>query len=241
MKEVYYGIIEASYPPDSPQNQNKNEYEYTVSIEYENASVVPVEHVVRSDEFGAFDDHNSVTLLTGQRVIVLCPRARIMSAIIIGAIRCYSKPMDSSKGHYWLRRFNQIENEITEGGKWKLRSDNGPFMELWRKRIILDNSLGESITLDGDSNTLQINARSLNIVVNGNAVMTASGNTTINAAEANINATGNANIKCKIAKIDADKAEICGAEGEVITTKTQPTCYVTGIPFVGSKKVKAGG
>lgn len=115
----------------------------------------------------------------------------------------------------------------------------------------------DSIILHGDTRTISIITKNWNvrvankctIYVEGDCEVKANNLTATVAKDATIK-TGSLNVKVdKDAKIDVGKnADITatqvtlnGKEGDVITTATQPTCYVTGIPFQGSKTVKAGG
>ena len=120
--------------------------------------------------------------------------------------------------------------------------------------------LEQSISIDRLTNTISINAGTWNVDAKAAATINVIGNCNISCLNAtvdaklnaNINAT-NVNVKAKLnAKVEANliasikgqfvhlNASVPGIIGQVITTATQPTCYITGIPFQGSKSVFAG-
>ncbi len=255
MNEVYYGTIEEVVPPNNNQNKTGTEYEYNVLIDYHNGASVLLRNVRRADAFGAGDDFEDLVLLRGQRVLMLCPKGQIYHSYIIAGIRSAFRKTDVAKAHHYLRRFNEIENLIDNLGTWSIKSDQGPNISVGREKIILDASSGDSITIDKTNKLVQITTNKWDVVVNGNATIKVSGDASLSAKNISATAEENLSVKCKKAnidaqsevtvktqkaKIDAKQVTVAGEEGQVITTATQPTCYVTGIPFVGSSKVKAG-
>lgn len=256
MDFIFHGVIDRIVPPNNPANRSRTTYEYDVLIDYHNGSTALLEGVQYLDSSGSGDDYRDKTFMVGQRVIVICPKQDLFDAYIIGGPRSASKATDIRKAHHYLDRFNEIETFIDNLGGWHVKSDLGPNINVEREKITLDASSGDIITIDRVNRQINIETNRWNVVVKGDAniqvqgqaqvsanniTATARNNVSISSKNATINASKEAVIKTKSAKIDANKVSIAGEQGQVITTKTQPACYVTGIPFVGSTKVKAGG
>lgn len=168
------------------------------------------------------------------------------------------------------QRFNEIEQIINPAGDYILRHSSvniskGPNFNLNRDIIKIDDGgffgqgVGsQSIEFDRLGRTVTVNAGTLTIEVKKGATLNVIGDVTIDCFNATVNAKADvkvsglnitlesktkavldakleASIKAQIIKLNGD-----GVPGQVITTLTQPTCYVTGIPFQGSKTVLAG-
>jgi len=116
--------------------------------------------------------------------------------------------------------------------------------------------LVDSIIIHGDTRTISIITENWNVRVAKNCTIFVEGDCDIKAKNLTAIIANSADIKAgelsakvlRGAKIDvmgnadinALQINLNGKLGGVITTATQPTCYVTGIPFNGSKTVKAG-
>jgi hypothetical protein len=142
----------------------------------------------------------------------------------------------------------------------------GPNINLNRDKIKIDDggvagtgAASQMVEFDRLGNTITVKAGTLNInVLKGATINVTGGDVTIDCINATVTAKKdvsvsglNINLESKVkalldAKLEASiKAQIIklngdGVPGQVITTLTQPTCYVTGIPFIGSKTVLAG-
>jgi hypothetical protein len=225
MMQLLYGTVQAVFPPGVPQNVNGYQYEYYVLAVGDNYAQVPLHHVLVSDEFGAFDEFNDRVLEKNQKVLVAVLRDYSMP-VIVGAIRNSRTITSAALGHHWTRRFNKVNTSIDKDSNWSVKSDSGPSAQVNTDSVVLDDSSGEKIVLDRVNKIMTIEANRWTVIVNGDASIKAQGNVTVEAG-------GNADVK-------AENVTLAGEDGGVLTTATQPTCYVTGIPFKGSGKVKAG-
>jgi hypothetical protein len=246
---LYYGTIQRVFPPGSTANLNSYQYEYSVLLTGDRSCQIPLNHVLVMDEFGAGDDYNDRILSVGQKVCVMYFRNNPSQAFIVGCIRNSSIAADSNAGRYWKRRFNRVEEYIDRSGNWMVISDEGPNVQINTANIIIDDSSGDKITLDKDGQKILIECNQLSIVVQGNASVKISG-------DLQAEVTGKVDVKCDElqAKVSGKASIEAGAEcsvkastinlngpgAGVLTQLTQPTCYVSGLPFQGSKTVKAG-
>jgi hypothetical protein len=258
MDGLYYGTIQQVFPPGSPQNLNKYQYEYSLVVTTRNYSQMPIQHAIKSDAFGAPDDFDDATLDVNQKVLVMFARAYsgLVTAIIIGAIRNSPTITAGDLGYHWLRRFNRIEQRVDKDGNFSVESDEGPNLRVNTASVVLDDSVGEQIVLDKQNKILTLKGNALSVIIEGDANVQIKGKATVSCAsleatvggaarltsksleanvsgEAKVNATG----KCQV---NGSEVDLNGSVGNVVTTATHPTDYVTGIPIMGSTKVKAG-
>lgn len=196
---LYVGMVEAVFPPTDKMNTSKYQYEYRVIISGNNMSTIPVK-CVKIDAMGNLNDFDDATMLIGTRVYVMFPRGDMSMGVIIGGVRQFSLPTDSSKGHHWQRRFNEVIQTCDKQGAYTVRSTDGPFVKIEKKKITISNvqvdpgkdtvkeddkEVVESIVLDSAAKTLTVTARELKIQVKdpkdskGNVSVEVSGNATV--------------------------------------------------------------
>lgn len=256
MDGLYYGTVQQVFPPGSTQNLNKYQYEYSLVVTMEDQSQMPVAHAIRRDEFGSADDFDDAVLDVNQKVLVMFPRGRGNIAIIMGAIRNSPIKTADAMAYHCLRRFNGVEVSTDKDGNWKVKSDKGPNLQVNIASIVLDDSAGESITLDKAGKVLTIKANKLVVQVQGDASVEATGAVSVKAKSLSAEVGGEASIKAKslTANVDGDarikakgncevdgaKIELNGGAGKIVTTATHPVDFVTGIPIQGVPTVKAG-
>jgi hypothetical protein len=244
-------------PPDHPENYNKIQYEYMVLATMQNYAKVPLNHAIVADEFGAADNFNDRVLQYGQRVIVMCPMGNLQSPIILSCLRNTPKTTDSALGLHWRRRFNKVEQIIDKDFNYMVKSDSGPNLKINTNKIVLDDGSGDNITIDKDNKIITINCKDFTAKISGNASIEVGGSATVKAESADVTVSGKCTVKAgsldatvdgeaKVkaggdVNIDGSTIKLNGSIGKVLTDMTQPRCYITGIPFIGSTKVKAGG
>jgi hypothetical protein len=164
----------------------------------------------------------------------------------------------ASDGYYYRHRFNEIETRLDNKGQWTLISDDGPNQILNKTTIKLDDSVGDTITLDKTTKTITIACQEWKVNVVGNAVITVAKDVTLNV-KGNVNATvaKDLTVTCANAKVKATKEvsvaasgdvtvkgksiKLNGSMGNVLTTMSDPIlCPITGLPAKGVPTVKAG-
>jgi hypothetical protein len=252
---LMYGTVQQVYPPGHSSNLNKFQYEYMVLVTGDGYAQIPLSHVLKSDEFGSADEFDDATLKEGQKVLVMCMKD-YSQAMIVGAIRNTRRIMDASLGHHALRRFNGVEQMIDKLKNWSVKSDQGPNINVKTDSIILDDSTGESITLDKANKIITVQANAWKMVVQGacdiqvlgdatlqanSLTATVTGKTSLKTGSAEVNADGDVKVNAKgKAQVNGSEIDLNGADGAVVTTMTHPVDFVTGIPIMGSSKVKAG-
>jgi len=250
------GTIIDVISPDNEKSLSKKQYEYTVLAIGRQYARVPLQHAVYKDDFADADDHEFRVLRKGIRVLVACPRKDAYAPIIVCTLKQDSRAPSIKEGVIWERRFNEITTNINRFGEWNLISDSGPNIKVEKQKIIIDDASGQSIVWDTKTKHITIKANEFDVTVTGDVNINAVGNVRVNCNKADIIAKKDINVKCKNLKATASgeadiKAakdvkvnglfvKLNGEEGEVLTDRTQPACYVTGIPFIGSKRVKAG-
>lgn len=254
---LYLGVVDSFLKPSDKLNRSKTEYEYDLTITMDNFTQIPVKHARRMDLSGGPDSHSDETLDVGQKVYVMFLQGMVTHPIIIGMFRQHLKPIDESKGRHKSSRFNQITQEVDQFGNYSVKSDAGPNATVKVFEITLDDSVGESIKLDKAAKKMTINAgewevnitgnakitvaKDAEIKVDGNMKATVAKNLDVSAKDVNVKASGETKVKSsKDITVDGKTIKLNGGGGKVITTSTQKTCYVTGIPFKGVSKVKAG-
>lgn len=197
---LYVGMVEAVYPSGTTMNSSNYQYEYRVIISGDGMATIPVK-CVKSDAMGNLNDYDDATLLVGTRVYVMFPRGDMSMGVIIGGVRQFSLPTEPAKGHHWQRRFNEIVQTCDKEGAYTVRSIDGPFVKIEKKKVTISNitvvpgkdtvkpddtEIVESIVLDSVAKTMTVTARELKIVVKdpkdakGNITLEVSGNATVN-------------------------------------------------------------
>lgn len=237
-KEVhlFVGLVQDVYPPGHPRNRTNIQYEYLVAAIGKLQTHHPI-HCIVKDKFGSNNDFEIYTLRKNQKVLVQCILGFNENGVIMGAVKNNLEPMTSDLGHFWKRRFNNITNTIDKDSTYSIKNDNGPEMDVMNdmlvikdgdggtitinksdKTLSIDDGAGESLVLDRKNKKLTINANLMNIVVNGDASIKASGDCSVDAANIKLN----------------------GGLGPILTEVTYPFDPITGIPTTGMKNVRGG-
>lgn len=264
---LFFGTISEVFPPDSDQNSNKAQYEYEVILTGNLYSQMYVRCIAMDLLGGGLLHSDDIILDRGYRVFVMFPRGDSQLGIIIGGSRQRNDPQENEgDGPRRRIRLNEVQEDISSEGEYSVAikpSENGPAeaeLKISNKEIVLDAhpSLGDtSITLNRDTPSITIKTKDLSMELTGNKTINITGDASIKVGgSVDITAAGDATIKAKKlsaefvqeaeikaaqkVSVQALEVNLAGKEGQVITTATQPTCYVTGIPFKGSIKVKAG-
>ena len=189
-------------------------------------------------------------------MVVVFPQGEILAPIIVGCLKSAEYTQTLADGVNYTRRFQEITTNINRFGEWSVTSDDGPNIRVEKEVIILDASQNQKIVIDKTNKKISVDAGDFDVTLTGNATINVTGNVTLSCDKASVTAKGNIDAKCKDLSVNASGAANVKASkdvkidgksvlmnkgtGEVLTTLTQPTCYVTGIPFQGSKTVKAG-
>lgn len=264
---LFFGSVSEVIPPDDNRNTNKSQYEYEVILTGNLYSQMYV-RCIAMDPFGGGElNADDIILDTGSRVFLMFPRNDPQMGVIMGGSRQRNTPQKTEGvGPRRLTRFNEVQQEITADGEYELSiradEDSDPEAELkvTREAITLDTHplIGNtSVKLDRENKTITIKTKDMVIELEGNKTLNVVGDASIKVGgKADITIAGDASIKAKklVAEfiqeaeikaaqkvsVDALEVNLAGKEGQILTTATQPTCYVTGIPFKGSLKVKAG-
>ena len=175
--------------------------------------------------------------------MVQCPRGDASMGIIVHSTRAYVAPQNPALGVYWMNRYNKIVRYIDKDGNYSVTSDSGPTLKVNTDKIILDDSTGESITIDKAAQTITIAAKTWAVNITGDATVTVGGKMTANV-------TGDLTAMCDkltvtakgIAEVKADEVHIQGEAGQVLTNMTDPVVdSIFGEPTMGVPKFKAGG
>ena len=260
LDKLYTAIIEKVIEPGADGDlSNGYQYQYQVLINGEHWSTFRA-ICVRMDQAAGRDYTEESILSTGLRVFVMFPCGSKSLGIILGCSRQYLAPQDPSRGKYWARRFNLITETIEKDKTWQLKHDLGPFVKVEGQIVTVSDSYCNEVIIKAGTplggGSVDINAGALNVTVKGDVTLNATGDIKVTASNATVTAqnvelkatsvkatvagdvsltaTGNVDVKATAVNLN----QILG--GQVITTMSQPTCYVTGIPFVGVPTVKAG-
>jgi hypothetical protein len=262
---TFFGIIQKVYPPSDSKNVSKHQYEYDVVITMEPYTQRTSRCIKNDPSCGSTVNFEDEVLDTGQRVFVVFPLADRTMGVIIGGSRSLligSKEEDIK----WLKCFNLFEQKIDSDGVWTVKSYLDPLKQTVGGNISINNQkvrIGDNLTLspiedyiefDGASGKITIKAGTWEVSVLKGANITVIGDINVKCNNANIQATGTVDVKAQTinatalnsinlksaSSINIDSASIVlnkGA-GQVLTTVSQPTCYVTGLPFMGSTTIK---
>lgn len=252
---MFFGTIDQVLSPSHPFNVSKYQYEYIVLVTCDLYSQMQV-RCIAMDPFGSFNGYQDTVFDTGHRVFVMFPKGDRTLGVILGGSRFYGPATDVNLGLHLKRRFNEIEESFTKKGAYTVVSDDGPSLQLTKTNISLDDDSGEKIVLDKTAKKITIECKDWQVEVKGSCTINVAGPANISAAEANIMIEGKADIKTGEASIDASGSvavkaggtvkvdgsvvKLNGGTGMILTTMTQPRCYVTGVPFIGTPTVKAG-
>lgn len=265
---LYFGTIDAVYDTKNDLNVGKYQYEYRVIVTADLYSQIPVKCVRADPNFGNFNGYDDQTLEVGYRVFVMFPNGDPTVGVIISGSRFHPTP-HTDEGVFKRWRFGPIQQGVNKNGRWEVHhrpfanGPKGPNIYMDENGIFLGDQglLGDAqdfIKIDWPNKTITINAASGFTVQCKDANITAIGKVDLTcidleakiaqsakisalkleatiATEAKIEVFGVANIKGQIIKLNGDLAG-----GGVLTMTSQPTCYITGIPFVGSTTVIAG-
>ncbi len=261
---MYFGTIEQVFPPDHELNKSKYQYEYQVLMIGDNYATVPVRAIVM-DRIDTIYNSEEIILDKGSKVFLSFPRCDSSFGVIVGGSRTRPEKVKTTKRAVYRNRINETEYEVGDDGELTLRLRDqpdgpiGPEVELTKQKVTIfaDKELGDNgIIIDRLLRKITIQTGEWEVTTQQNASLTIAGDANITVAgKANIVA-GDTSITTKklTAKVAGNASvtvagkltakaqfiELNGEVGGVITTETQPACYVTGIPFVGSLTVKAG-
>lgn len=172
---LFFGTIEKVLEPDDPQNSSGYQFVYQVLITMDNYAQVPVQ-CIKLDAFGSYLNYDDAKLAIGYRVFVMFPRGDRSMGVIMGGSRLFPDPQLTSDGYYQRTRFNEFMVGIDKAGTWSATSDAGPLASISKTQVILDDSVGDNITLDKENKILTINANALTINVVGDANINVQGN-----------------------------------------------------------------
>lgn len=262
---MYQGVVSKVIPPTDSASLTKYQYEYEVVVTLDKGVQQIYKCICMDGLFGSPIDFEDRILDQNYRVFVMFPRGQPQLGVIVGGSRkAKIKQKKQGRGPRYLKHFREVEQEITSQGELFLRTldaDEGPTasqIKLTKENLELTSNEDKStnyIKLDQSTESITIKTGQLEITVQKNSEITISGN-------AKLTVRGSVNLECEDAtvkaktitaeantatvkatqslKIDSMKVVVAGDEGQVLTTMTQPNCYISGAPFVGSKKVFAG-
>ena len=260
LDKCYTAIIEKVIPPGADGDLSHGyQYQYQVLVNGDQWSAFRA-MCVRMDQSAGRDYTEESILSSGLRVFVMFPCGSKSLGIILGCARQYLTPQDPGRGKYWARRFNLITETIEKDNTWQLKHDLGPFIKVEGRKVTVSDSYGNEVIVNAGTpaggGSVDVNAGALNVTVKGDITVNATGDVNVKASNATVTAqnvevkatsvkatvagdvsltaTGNVDVKATSVNLN----QVLG--GEVLTTLSQPTCYVTGIPFVGVPTVKAG-
>lgn len=261
---TFFGIIEQVFPPDHKLNQSKYQYEYQVVMTGDLYCTLPVRAIVM-DRFPHLYNSEEIVLDKGSKVFLLFPRNNSSYGVIIGGSRSRPEAMQTTKRAVYRNRINETEYEVGDEGELSLRLRDQPDgiigaeLELTKEQVTLyaDKLLQDNgIKLDRKGRKMTFTTGDWEVLATGDAKLTIAGDADIKVAGSakitakevdvksqSLKATILGNAEVKVAGKLSAKAqfiELNGEVGGVLTTETQPACYVTGIPFMGSLTVKAG-
>lgn len=267
---ITFGTILEVYPPNHKNNISKFQYEYLVSCANELQSSVESQCVKADMFTGGIFNYSDVTLGVGYTVFVAFPLGDTSTGVIMGCSRKEASVMPEEGGIRHKQRFNDIESYINHAGEWGIGYVSadipvGPNVKLTKDDYTIsdggtagDGSDAQSVLIDRVGGKITINSGDWDLTVNRQANINVTGDLNISCANAKVESKGDVEVKATNAKVDAKlnvevkagiqakvnakfvKLNADGIAGQVLTTATQPVCYVTGIPFIGSFSVLAG-
>lgn len=266
---TYFGTVNEILAPSDKRNISKYQYEYIVNVKGDRYSIVPARCIALDNSGGGLLNYEETILPLNAMVYVNFPGGDTSVGLILGASRKAPEKQEEA-GVRYKKRFNSIDNIIDKTGKWTIRHKSefvpqGPKIELDKDAIKIDDGgmLGtgidaQSVEIDRKSKKITIKAGEWTLDVSKNATINILGNAKISCLNATVDAKLNVKVTATNAeviaknkvKVDAKREVSVKARtiklnadtmpGDVLTSLTQPSCYVTGIPFLGSQTVKAG-
>lgn len=261
---LYFGVITDVYSPDNAKNKSGYQYEYAATITGDLYSSIPI-RCIMMDRFATMYNSEEIILDKKSKVLVMFPRGDSSIGVILGATRTRKDKMTVAERAVYRNRINETEVEVGDEGSWTVRLRDevdgpiGPEIEMLKDAISLfaDKAAADNgIIIDKTNKKITIKTgdwevtteKSAKITIAGDANIEVKGKASIKTGDANIQTKkltakvdGNAEIKVSGKLVaDAQFIELAGDMGQVVTTATFPTCYVTGAPIIGSLKVKAG-
>jgi phage gp45-like len=266
---TYFGTVDEVLAPGSKRNASKYQYEYIVNLKGDRYSIVPTRCIALDNSGGGIFNYEETVLALGAMVYVTFPGGDTSVGLIIGASRKAPEKQEEAGSRY-KKRFNEIENIINKDGKWSIGYKSaiitqGPKVELDKDSIKINDGgmLGtgvdaQSVEIDRKSKKITIKAGEWTLDVSKNATINIIGNAKISCLNATVDAKMNVKVSATNAEVTAKNKVTVDAKrevsvkartiklnadtmpGDVLTSLTQPSCYVTGIPFLGSQTVKAG-
>lgn len=239
-KFMLVGSIVDVIPPNDSKSRSKAQYEYVVSAIGEMNTHRQL-YCICQDKFGADDEYEIFTMKKGQRVLVECIQGYGESGVIVGAVaKQDKKKISSSLGHFYEWRFSKFTKAIDKDGTYSLTQDSGPAVKVKRDSIVIQDNTGEQITIDQLKKTITIEDGSGNSIV----INRLTGKITLSAKQMSLEATGNINLKTTVGTVSVDARTVylnsSIAGGNVLTSLTNPSDIITGIPFLGNRTVKVG-
>ena len=259
LDKFYLGQIEKAIPPGDPANTTTGyQYQYQVLISGDRSSTLTVLCTVMAPIAGRDHTEESV-LATGLRVFVLFPGGSPAAGVIVGCARQYLKPMDAGRGRYWERRFNLITETVEKDFTWQVKHDLGTFIKVEARAVTISDGFGNEVVVNAGlgpiGGSVDVKGGAMSITVKGDVDIKAAGavsvlakDVTVKAVTVDVKALSMSATVLKDVSIKAGTVDVKAATinlnsvtgGMVLTTTSQPVCYVTGIPFVGVPIVKAG-
>jgi hypothetical protein len=261
LQGFYFGTVEEVVLPTDQKSASKYQTEYIVSVIVGDTFSSMEVRCIIIDEFGSPKDYNDKKLEPGYKVFVAFPRGDRTFGVILGGSRFFPTPQ-ADAGRNAERRYREFTTTHADDGSYTMKSDAGPNLKIEKSKITIDDSNGDTIVFDKANRSLTVTAKdstvtmkdpdgnpaSMTINVDGlvtinakTATVKIEGTATVTAKEASIDTSGDTKVKASgKVTVDGKTVELNGATGDILTTETQPFCFVSGIPFVGSTKVKAG-
>jgi hypothetical protein len=261
---LYCGTVIKVISPKDKESITKYQYEYDVHITLDGGAQQTYRCTVMDGWFGSPIDYADHVLDKNYRALVMFINGLPNIGVIVGGSRKAEIKPKVTDGPSFLQHLRQTETEITPDGTYAIRTLDGETGPVASEILLTPDDITltadkvtglNEIKIDNANDAVTIKCGDLKITVRGDNSITIAGDATLKVA-GDVNLTcSNANVKAKklkadvltaeikasqSVKIDALQISLAGEEGMVLTTMTQPACYVTGAPFIGSTKVKAG-
>ena len=237
--DVFAGQIESVYPPSHVRNRSKNQYEYRVQASYRGDTLIFI-HCTLSDGFGGLADFETYTLKVGSKVQVMCVLGSIEHGTIIRGTRAFKPFIDQNLGHFWMRKFNNITTSITNDSTYYVKHVDGNTFQVTPTQVQITDGDNNTITVDKTAKTITISDGSGESLIFDKQAATV----TIQAGKLNINVQGDVTLNASgNAEVNADTIKLNGDGAGIVTggpTGVFPACFVTGIPIPMVPNVKAG-
>lgn len=227
--QLYVGTVQAVYPPGDPQNLNRFQHEYAVAALGDNFNQIPMGHVIKGDQYGAVDEYCDAILEVGQKVLVAVLKD-MSQPIIVSAIRNSANPTSASLGHFYRHRYRYVTTLIDSSGNHSVTSDAGPSAQVNQSSVVLDDSNGDSITLDKESQTITVNAGTWNVVVQDAASIQVQGDCSIQASgDVSVQSEGDVSVQAM------GSATVEAAENVTVTAAASVSLSAPGITIASAE------